>query len=143
MNKRQLLRDFLIVNIAAGLAGTLMFGVMQLQRRGILPVYPCAVHALLHVYCPGCGGTRALYAALRGNIIASLGYNPAIVLGGLLAAIYEVGVILTLLGKKGRYYYYRKPQLVYGFLIFMLIYTVVRDLLLVGGGIDLLGDFIQ
>lgn len=47
---------------------------------------PCALHALTGLYCPGCGGTRAVRALLAGDFGASFAYHPfvlfAAVLGG-------------------------------------------------------------
>jgi hypothetical protein len=42
--------------------------------------YPqCPVFRYLHVYCPGCGATRALAALLHGQIRAALHYNALVV----------------------------------------------------------------
>ena len=40
---------------------------------------PCIWHATTGVYCPGCGGTRALRAFLKGKILLSLYYHPFVV----------------------------------------------------------------
>jgi hypothetical protein len=38
--------------------------------------YPhCPIYAYLHIQCPGCGGTRALAALLRGHIVEALRLN--------------------------------------------------------------------
>jgi hypothetical protein len=43
--------------------------------------YPqCPVFRYLHVYCPGCGATRALAALLHGRIAEALHYNALVVL---------------------------------------------------------------
>lgn len=47
----------------------------------ILPnvtVFPCVFFHILGIYCPGCGGTRALSALLQGNILLSLWYHPLV-----------------------------------------------------------------
>ena len=36
----------------------------------------CIMHNLLHIYCPLCGGTRAMIALVRGQIWQSLCCNP-------------------------------------------------------------------
>ena len=39
--------------------------------------YPlCPIHEYLHVLCPGCGTTRALYALLHGRVAEALRLNP-------------------------------------------------------------------
>ena len=43
--------------------------------------YPrCPVFAWLHLYCPGCGGTRALAALLHGRLIEAMHWNAMVVL---------------------------------------------------------------
>ncbi len=42
--------------------------------------YPqCPVFRYLHLYCPGCGATRALAALLHGQLLAALHYNALVV----------------------------------------------------------------
>lgn len=36
----------------------------------------CMLHLLTGCYCPGCGGTRAVYALLRGEVWRSFCYHP-------------------------------------------------------------------
>ena len=139
---KEFLRDFIIINIASGGAVLVMLAVMMLQRYGILPSMPCAVHELFHVYCPGCGGTRALFELFHGNIIGSLYCNPAVFLGMILILYYEIGAIITIIKNNGKCYYYQKGLLIYGYLIIIMLFTVVRDFMLVGMEIDLLGDFL-
>lgn len=40
---------------------------------------PCIFHTIFGLYCPGCGGTRAVLALLKGNILQSLWYHPVVV----------------------------------------------------------------
>lgn len=52
-----------------------------LRHAGVLPVIrtiPCMIHKMTGYYCPGCGGTRAVYALLQGKIITSLYYHPIV-----------------------------------------------------------------
>jgi hypothetical protein len=43
--------------------------------------YPlCPVFTLLHIYCPGCGGTRALAALLHGRLYDAMHWNALVVL---------------------------------------------------------------
>ncbi|MDO5416282.1 MAG: DUF2752 domain-containing protein [Lachnospiraceae bacterium] len=48
--------------------------------------FPCLFHMLTGLYCPGCGGTRAIRLLLRGEVAKSFVYHPfvpylALVLG--------------------------------------------------------------
>ena len=43
--------------------------------------YPrCPVFTWLHLYCPGCGGTRALAALLHGRLTEAMHWNAMVVL---------------------------------------------------------------
>lgn len=141
INYQIIKKDFLIVNIAAGGVLLVLFICLLLQQYGILPRYDCLMHELFHIYCPGCGGTRAIMALLAGDVLKSLVCNPAVVVGLILVLYYEVGVIVTLIRRNGKYYFLRKLWLIYGYLGMIIVYGVVRDYLLVSGICDLLGDF--
>ena len=47
---------------------------------------PCLLSALTGFYCPGCGGTRAVFALAKGDIVQSFIYHPfvpyAVILSG-------------------------------------------------------------
>lgn len=53
---------------------------------GTLPFSTCLSRLVLRRPCPGCGMTRAALALLRGDVAASLHYNPAALLGAAVAA---------------------------------------------------------
>lgn len=38
----------------------------------------CTFYAVTGLYCPGCGGTRAMYSLLHGKIIKSLYFHPIV-----------------------------------------------------------------
>lgn len=139
---KRLQQDFICVNVIVGVVVFFTIAVMLLQGWGILPSFPCAVHELLHIYCPGCGGTRAIRVLLQGHFLQSLICNPAVILGILLVLYYETGVVVTLIKKNGKYYFYRKMGLAIGYLGVVLVFAVVRDWLLICFQVDLLNDFV-
>lgn len=68
--------------------GLVLLGVavvmVPVMRQYILPMLEklpsgCILYLFLGVYCPGCGGTRAVNALLHGHIFRSLWYHPLIV----------------------------------------------------------------
>lgn len=44
-----------------------------------LDILKCHLFEEVGLYCPGCGGTRAILSLLQGNIIQSIKYNPIII----------------------------------------------------------------
>lgn len=50
------------------------FGIIL--KRFTVP--PCVFSTCLHVYCPGCGGTRAVDALLHGHILESVWCHPIV-----------------------------------------------------------------
>lgn len=141
INYNILKRDFTIINIISGFALAVTGVIILFQQLDILPSMPCVFHDLTHLYCPGCGGTRAVKALLKGHLLKSIYYNPSFILGVLLILYYEVGVFITLIKKNGKRYYYAKAIPVYIYLAFLILFAVVRDCLLVYGHIDMLHDF--
>lgn len=88
----------------------------------------CRVFSHFHMYCPGCGGTRALIALARFDIIRSLQYNPFI----LVLIIYNLIFFYQLFTKK---------QIVKNSTAFIIIglwilYSIIRNIFLVYFGID-------
>lgn len=78
MKKRLSLEDELFyISLAALPLGV---GAICLYRylTVILPPIPCFFNTFFHMYCPGCGGTRALSALLHGKILLSVWYHPLV-----------------------------------------------------------------
>jgi len=68
----------------------------------------CWFFGEFHIYCPGCGCTRALIAMLHGDIPMSLYYNPAVFLTSTLIGAYLISqTIWRICGKQGPVLHYR------------------------------------
>ncbi len=103
----------------------------------------CILKETIHLYCPGCGGTRAIDTFLHGHFIKSFLYNPTIVYLALYFLSYYIPAALKLAGiwkKKINYTVYVYPLI--GLLAIIIINFVVRNLLLVYGGVDYIGECI-
>ena len=77
MKKRKALEDSLYT------AGLLFAGrglvLMILYLKFLVPFLPegyCFFQRMFGIYCPGCGGTRAVVALLKGQFLRSLWYHP-------------------------------------------------------------------
>ena len=58
--------------------------------------FHCVLHDILHLYCPFCGGTRALFAALRFDLAAVLRLNAALPPAALCFAVLDVRALVLL-----------------------------------------------
>jgi hypothetical protein len=66
------------VSLAAGVvlaAGLAFYGF---AGKYYFDVPVCAIYEKTGIYCPGCGGTRAVLAVLRGELLQSLLYHPVV-----------------------------------------------------------------
>lgn len=62
-------------------------------------IFPqCPILHYFGIQCPGCGGTRAMYSLLHGDIVTSITMNPLVVAGYLAVAISLAGVVI---GRRG------------------------------------------
>lgn len=65
---------------ATAAAGTLALGATVLADRvGVALLPPCPLHALTGLWCPLCGGTRAVQSLAEGEVPAALGLNAVVV----------------------------------------------------------------
>ena len=99
-------------------------------------LFACHFARRAHLYCPGCGGSRALFALLRFDLLGSLIANPAVLFGGATVLYYEIALLRYARGGRVS----ATPAIAYAALI--LITFFVRNILLVACGIDPLGDLI-
>lgn len=63
------------------------FVLYELLLKSVIHVRPCLFSTFLGIYCPGCGGTRAVEALFHGHLLKSIWYHPlvpytAVIYGG-------------------------------------------------------------
>ena len=133
---RRLLYNFICVN-AALLAVVALFLVLAFS--GVIRAGACPCIRLFHIYCPACGGTRAIMALVKGQLLASLRYNPAIFVGFLVGLYFETVYLLTLLTGNLRLTRLARAELFLLFPLALITVFLVRNGLLLAGR-DTLGD---
>jgi hypothetical protein len=77
VDRASLLRAPLVVGATAAV-GLGLVRVLDVSQTPVLP--PCPFLALTGLWCPFCGGTRALDALVAGDVGAALGLNVLLVL---------------------------------------------------------------
>ena len=98
----------------------------------------CFYRALVGCYCPGCGGTRAFYYLIRGQIVKSFLYNPIV--------IYMLSIYTFFMGNTFLYMHtekigFRKVPivgLIYSCVGLMIGQCILRNILYFGFGITIL-----
>jgi hypothetical protein len=101
----------------------------------------CIMHNLLHIYCPFCGGTRAMVALVKGQIWNSLCYNP--LSAYLTAGFLYFDVVAAVRIKRNHPTPLSIPKWywIVGIVIAVLVF-LVRNVALIGFGLDNLGDLV-
>lgn len=118
-----------------------MFGMEHWNLKAILYWMihmPCIFQAVTGLYCPGCGGTRAVKYLLTGQIAKSLQYHPLVLYTVVIVTLEAVSaVIAKKTGRPERYLGHEKAWIYLGVGI-ILVNWIVKNYLLVAKGIDLL-----
>ena len=99
--------------------------------------FPCMFHEITGLYCPGCGGTRAVKALLGGHVVKSFLYNPVVLYGAVMYILFMGSQLLERLtrGKvKGLKYRHLYLWLA---LVIVVVNCLVRNILLIKCGISL------
>ncbi|MBR3895054.1 MAG: DUF2752 domain-containing protein [Clostridia bacterium] len=99
----------------------------------------CMVHDYFFVYCPLCGGTRALEALLHFDLLAAFRFNFFVAFVAVLAAVLDVIALIRLLRGKERLLILPGWGWI-ALAVFMILYAVLRNYLMIAHGYDPVGD---
>lgn len=87
----------------------------------------CPSDAIFHVYCPGCGATRAVAALCRGNILLALRQNAGIVGFILVLLLYYLELVFMVFGKRLRIKPLHNRYFIIALSALWVLYAVVRN----------------
>ena len=103
----------------------------------------CTVRDKFNIYCPCCGGTRALKELLKLHIIKSLQYNPIVIL----TILYFILHIILLFIEYRFYHKYRFIKLriimIYIFFTVWMVFWMIRSFRVYYLGIDFLNNILK
>ena len=134
----RVIRKFLLPNLILGTIFLLFLFLDTLELFDGLIV--CPLHHF-GLYCPTCGMTRAAHALLALDIEQSFRYHPLLLPLLLMVAYYELGYLGSLIVKRP---VLRHPRRVlYGTIAAFTAFFILRNVLLLAFGIDMVGDFIR
>lgn len=100
----------------------------------------CLMHRFF-IYCPLCGGTRAVAALLRLDLLSALKYNAFVVLMCVVILALDVWAWV-------RYFQKKEPLIIlpkwswFAFSAILLTYFILRNVLMIFWGIDPTGDLV-
>jgi len=109
-----------------GLLGLGAFVALQLRQTDLQSPnwFPkCMMHQATGLHCVGCGATRAVQSILRGDLLAAIRFNPALVLGGPL-----IGFLIWRRRSKERLGVKVTPYFCWYVLAFVIIYSAARNI---------------
>lgn len=115
------------------LGGILLLALLlyQLGLKRYLTIPECWAVRYLGMYCPACGGTRAVIALLHGHIVQSFLYHPIVVY---FCAVYAVYVGTQTLARVFRFRRWHgmhwRNGYAYAGLGLLVLHTIVRNVLL-------------
>lgn len=90
-------RRYVLAHLFALALFLLFFGYALLMRHAFPNGYfHCVLHDFLHLYCPFCGGTRAILAVFRLDFVAAVRLNPALPPAALLAVALDIRALILL-----------------------------------------------
>ena len=112
--------------ILAAAAGVFVVSYFNPTTAGFFPV--CPLHATTGLNCPGCGLTRGLHAFFHGDVFGALHFNALLPVYLLVGIYLFVSLGLIVVRGRGLSFNVFKPQLLWGFLIVLLVFGIVRNL---------------
>lgn len=118
----------------------------HLYIHKFLPLFPdlmtkCVAVQFLHLYCTGCGGTRAIGALLRCDIIDAFRLNPFVPIAAILFICYDLRAAIAI--ARGEKLVVKVHNAVWiSVAVFLILMTVARNIALVCFGYDPIGDLL-
>ena len=113
--------------IIAPFAAAAVCGAAAYLILRYVTLWPCPSLTLLHIYCPGCGSTRAAAALLHGDILLALRQNPVIPVGLLLLLLYYLEYALSVWDVHFRIPLLHNKYFIAALFALWLIFAVVRN----------------
>ncbi|MCR5396128.1 MAG: DUF2752 domain-containing protein [Lachnospiraceae bacterium] len=101
---------------------------------------PCIFHAVTGLYCPGCGGTRAVLLLLHGHPLLSFIYHPLVLYMAILCLYiilrHSYDALRTRSLRIERFYL--KPRMVWTMLFIVIANFLIKNIALIFLHLDLL-----
>lgn len=121
-----------LVFAVVSVLGTALLFFTPLNLSYIIPA--CSFKTVTGMYCPGCGGTRAVWCFITGHWIKSFLYHPFVPYCGILYIIFMVkGTLAVATKERIRYMKFRNGYIFSGIAIILFQFVIKNALLLIYG----------
>lgn len=118
--------------------GYFILSMLHISITELSPL-PCTLYTVAGLYCPGCGGTRAVNFLLHGQLYQSFVYHPVVPYTGILVLCYMLSHTLSILTKGRVKAMLFRPIYFYIMIGIILVNWIVKDALILVKGIYLMG----
>lgn len=122
-NTERILAATGVLAVAAGSAVVWFFNPSNVS---FLPV--CPLYSMTGIACPGCGLTRGFHALFHGDVLTALDFNALLPLFLLIFGYFFAGMLLIAVRGRGLSIKVFRPGFLYGFLIILIGFAVLRNL---------------
>ncbi len=132
-------RAFLISHMIL-LCGILLFPFYRFISGTVQSLFTgCFLHDFFFLYCPVCGGTRAVSALFRLDIVGALSYNAFVTALLLYLLVIDIFAWVRYFQRKSRLFCIpRRVWIVW--LVSFVLFFLLRNYLMIWHGIDFTGD---
>lgn len=110
----------------------------QIWMLSLAGKLPCMFRMITGLYCPGCGGTRAVKALLQARPFVSFLYHPLVLYTALAALFFAGSRLIYWKTKNPRFRLYLENSYIYVGLGIIGLNFVVKNFVLLVMGVDLL-----
>lgn len=121
------------------LVGCIVAGVLFMKV--LLPhisLPPCVLYDNFGLYCPGCGGTRAVISLLHGHLLQSLWYHPLVPYA---AVLYSTFMLTQTVARLTHYRYFHGMKFhnwyLYATIVIVAVNWILKNALLLCLGISI------
>ena len=139
--KIKLRHPYFLAMHGVAIIGAILFPLCMKVAAWLAGVFGgCLMHRFF-IYCPLCGGTRALAALIRFDIASAWSYNAFVVILAVIALGIDVWVWV-------RYFQKKEPLVIFpqwawiAFCAVLVFYFILRNVLMIFFGIDPTGDLV-